>query len=161
MEVCIIQADYFDAGQATDIGYLMNEYALDPMGGGKALDVSVTKNLARKLSAVPDAFTILCYIDEKPAGLLNCFMGFSTFSCKPLVNLHDVFVISKYRGLGLSQKMLIQVEAIARERGCCKLTMEVLEGNKLAQQAYKKFGFDGYQLDPEMGKALFWQKSIN
>ncbi len=161
MEVCVIQADYFDAGQATDIGYLMNEYALDPMGGGKALDVSVTKNLARKLSAVPDAFTILCYIDGKPAGLLNCFMGFSTFSCKPLVNLHDVFVISKYRGLGLSQTMLIQVEAIARERGCCKLTMEVLEGNKLAQQAYKKFGFDGYQLDPGMGKALFWQKSIN
>ena len=36
--------------------------------------------------------------------------------------------------------------------GCCKLTLEVLEGNKLAQAAYIANGFAGYQLDPEMGQ---------
>jgi len=56
--------------------------------------------------------------------------------------------------------MLKKVEDIAKEKGCCKLTLEVLDGNKAAQNAYTKFGFGGYELDPVMGKALFWQKSI-
>ncbi len=159
-EAVLVQADYQDQGHARDIGVLINAYAQDPMGGGRALDTAVTKGLAHALSKVPGAFTILCYVGEKPAGLINCFDGFSTFSCEPLINVHDIFVAGEYRGLGLCQRMLSKVEQIARERGCCKLTMEVLEGNRSAQQAYRKFGFDGYQLDPEMGKALFWQKSL-
>ena len=44
--------------------------------------------------------------------------------------------------------------------GCCKLTLEVLEGNKTAQAAYVANGFVGYQLVSEMGQAMFWQKKI-
>jgi len=54
--------------------------------------------------------------------------------------------------------MLHEVEKIAKERGCCKLTLEVLEGNCSAKKSYEKFGFSGYELDSEVGKALFWQK---
>jgi hypothetical protein len=43
---------------------------------------------------------------------------------------------------------------------CCKLTLEVLEGNKLAQAAYIANGFVGYQLVSEMGQAMFWQKKL-
>ena len=56
--------------------------------------------------------------------------------------------------------MLTQVEDIARQRGCCKLTLEVLEGNKAAQRSYRGFGFEGYQLVPEMGRAMFWEKPL-
>ncbi len=38
--------------------------------------------------------------------------------------------------------MLQKVREIARQRGCCKITLEVLEGNDVAQAAYRKFGFD-------------------
>ncbi|RMM86761.1 Acetyltransferase, GNAT family [Pseudomonas savastanoi pv. glycinea] len=62
--------------------------------------------------------------------------------------------------MGISQKMLLKVEEIARQRGCCKLTLEVLEGNEVAQGAYRKLGFDNYQLSPEMGRAMFWQKAL-
>ena len=51
-------------------------------------------------------------------------------------------------------------EELARELGCCKLTLEVLEGNAKAQAAYKSLGYAGYELDPAMGKALFWQKKL-
>jgi hypothetical protein len=30
---------------------------------------------------------------------------------------------------------------VARQRGCCKITLEVLEGNAVAQASYGKFGF--------------------
>jgi ribosomal protein S18 acetylase RimI-like enzyme len=100
------------------------------------------------------------YVDGEPAGLINCFEAFSTFKCKPLVNIHDVVVEKNFRGLGVSQLMLAKVEERAKEKGCCKVTLEVLESNKVAQNSYMKFGYDGYELDPKMGKALFWQKLI-
>ena len=77
-----------------------------------------------------------------------------------MINIHDVAVISEFRGLGISQRMLLEVEKIAREKGCCKITLEVLEGNEVARAAYLKYGFDGYELDPVLGKALFWQKTL-
>lgn len=66
----------------------------------------------------------------------------------------------QFRGLGLSQKMLQKVEEIARQRGCCKITLEVLEGNALAQSAYRKFGFDDSVFDLAHGRMLFWHKPL-
>ena len=160
MGIDVVRADYRDERQARDIGYLLNCYALDPMGGGTPLPREVQQNLARELAKLPHAFSLLCYVDGRPAGLVNCFEAFSTFSCKPLINIHDIAVLAEFRGLGLSQLMLTEVEKIARERGCCKITLEVLEGNTAARNAYEKFGFDSYELDPALGKAMFWQKPL-
>ena len=96
----------------------------------------------------------------QPAGLINCVDGFSTFNASPLVNIHDVIVLQKYRGQGLTDKMFELVETIAYEKGACKLTLEVLQGNKIAQNVYKKIGFSGYELDPSMGQAIFWEKAL-
>jgi ribosomal protein S18 acetylase RimI-like enzyme len=51
-------------------------------------------------------------------------------------------------------------EEEALRRCCCKLTLEVLSNNQVAQTAYRKAGFAGYQLDPKAGQALFWQKKL-
>lgn len=161
MKITVVQADYRNQEQAGEIAALMNHYAQDPMGGGQALDESVQRSLASELAKIPNAFSLLCYVEGQPAGLVNCLPGFSTFKCKPLINIHDVVVASPYRGLGLCRKMLAQVEQIAVQRGCCKITLEVLEGNGAAQQAYLKAGFAGYQLGPELGKALFWEKVLD
>jgi hypothetical protein len=56
--------------------------------------------------------------------------------------------------------MLNKAEEIALGLGCCKLTLEVLEGNTIAQVAYKSCGYSGYELNPKMGKAMFWQKKL-
>lgn len=154
-------ADYSNTQDAEAVVKLMNQYALDQMGGGEALSESVKASLVPGLANVQGAFTVLAFVDGNPAGLVNCFMGFSTFKAKPLINIHDVIVLEDFRGLKLSQLMLEKVEMIAKERDCCKLTLEVLQGNKVAQSAYIKFGFGGYALDPEMGNAMFWQKALN
>jgi ribosomal protein S18 acetylase RimI-like enzyme len=160
LNIEIIVADYNDSQQGQDIVSLLNDYAKDPMGGGEPLAQETVDNLAASLSKLPHAFSIVCYVDAKPAGLINCFEAFSTFKCKPLINIHDVAVRKEYRGLGISLKMLEKVEQIASEKGCCKLTLEVLEGNEVAKNAYIKFGFQGYELDPLMGKAMFWEKAL-
>lgn len=160
MNVQTIVADYLDEKQAREIGALLNAYAQDPMGGGKALDPHIVENLGANLATVSNALTILCYVDGIPAGLANCFVGYSTFKCKPLINVHDLCVLPEFRGRGLSHRLLEKIEAVARERDCCKITLEVLDGNEPAKQSYMKFGFSGYELDPKMGRAVFWEKVI-
>ena len=160
METKVIVADYSDKKHGLDIIQLLNAYAKDPMGGGESLPIFVQENLVAELAKRPYAFSVLAYVGSEAAGLINCFESFSSFSCKPLINIHDVIVLDAFRGYGISQLMLNEVDRIAEQKGCCKLTLEVLEGNKVAQKAYLKQGFAGYELDPKMGKALFWQKSI-
>ncbi len=77
------------------------------------------------------------------------------------MNIHDIFVDPIYRGKGISKKLLQKAEQIAIELGCCKLTLEVLEGNNPALSAYKSFGFKNFELDPKMGGALFLEKKLS
>lgn len=160
MQIDVTILDYQHPQQSADLITLLNLYAQDPMGGGQPLTDYTQQNLASSLAATAHAFSIICYVDNKPAGLVNCFEAFSTFNCKPLVNIHDVIVLQEFRGLNVSQLMLDKVEAVARDKDCCKITLEVLEGNEVAKNAYLKFGFAGYELDPKMGKAMLWQKSL-
>jgi len=160
VQVNIIQADYQNEEHGKDLVMLLNAYALDPMGGGEALASETQQNLVAALAKRDDFLTLLCYVDNKPAGILNCVEGFSTFKCKPLLNIHDCGVLKEFRGLGISQLLFKEAEKISRERGYCKLTLEVLEGNIVAQNAYKKLGFSGYELDEKTGKAMFWEKAL-
>lgn len=159
-EILVLQASYSNPVHAEAIGQILNHYAQDPMGGGHSLPADLLQQLPLELAKRAHAFSVLAFVGGEPAGLVNCFEGFSTFACRPLVNIHDVAVMAKFRGLGLSQKMLQKVEEIARQRGCCKVTLEVLEGNAVAQAAYRKFGFDDSVFDPAHGRMLFWSKAL-
>ncbi|MFY8149049.1 MAG: GNAT family N-acetyltransferase [Prochlorococcaceae cyanobacterium] len=156
----VIEADLSLSEHASAVVELMDEYSRDPMGGGKALPSFVRNNLVSELRKRDTAHVILAFIDGRPAGLVICLEGFSTFSCRPLLNVHDAIVSVEHRGHGLCKRMLEVAEAVAHRLGCCKITLEVLEGNVVAQAAYKSCGFAGYELDPRMGKAMFWEKKL-
>lgn len=162
LRVC--RADYADPLHAQALVRLLDAYAQDPMGGGVPLSDYAKTHLVAALAARPQAFSVLAFAetpgigDARPVGLVNCIEGFSTFTCRPLVNVHDVAVLPDYRGQRVAQQMLALVEEIARERGACKLTLEVLQGNAGAIRLYHHTGFESYQLDPAMGHAQFLQK---
>ena len=160
MSIKIIEADYSNAKHAQHIIELLDAYACDPMGGGQPLASGVKDNLIGELSRLPFAFSLIAYLENEPVGLVNCFESFSTFACRPIINIHDLMVVTRHRGKGISKRMLNQVEAIAREKQCCKITLEVLSNNDSAQSAYRNFGFNPYQLDPASGSAEFWQKKL-
>ena len=154
----ILQASYSDPFHASAIVQLLDAYAQDPAGGGTPLSDFVKANLVNELAKRPQAFTVLALDDDTPVGLVNCIEGFSTFVCRPLVNVHDVVVIASHRGQRVGERLLALTEQIAIERGACKLTLEVLSGNLSANKLYKRTGFADYQLDPKMGSAIFLQK---
>ena len=156
----IVKANLSTIQHADALIELMNTYATDPMGGGIELAEEVKRSLAPILSKRTDVHIFLAFVDSQAAGLMTSFEGFSTFQCKPLLNIHDVIVASQYRGLGLSRMLFDATENLAIKIGCCKLTLEVLENNTIAKTAYSQFGFKAYELDPKMGKALFWEKPL-
>lgn len=156
----IVKADLSNKTHEAALLYLLDAYALDPMGGGEALSAYTQSHLAEAIRKRPFISVFIAFDEDEPAGLITCMEGFSTFQCKPLLNIHDVVVARPYRGRGLSKKLLAAAEALAIERGCCKLTLEVLEGNEIARAAYTSFGFHAYQLDPAYGRALFWEKKL-
>ena len=166
--ITICRADYGNAHDAAALVALLDSYAREPAGGGVPLRDDVKQGLVEALGQRPQAFSVLAWATRPeaaggrvPVGLVNCFEGFSTFACQPLVNVHDVVVLPAWRGQRIAQRMLHLVEAIARERGACKLTMEVLSGNESALRAYAREGFAAYTLDPQMGQAQFLQKMLD
>lgn len=158
IHICL--ADYHDPVHARWLVELLDDYARDPAGGGTPLAPAVKAALPQALADRPQAFSVLAVDGEQAIGLINCMEGFSTFACQPLVNVHDVVVKASHRGQRVAHRMLARVEEEARRRGACKLTLEVLSGNRSALQAYEREGFAGYQLDPAYGAALFLQKAL-
>ena len=157
-ELTVLEANYKDRVHAAAVVRLLDAYAQDPAGGSHALSVYAKVNLTAELAKRPQAFSVLAFDGELAVGLVNCIEGFSTFACKPLVNVHDVVVLASHRGQRVGERMLVLAEEIAVQRGACKLTLEVLTGNANAIKLYERVGFAGYQLDPAMGRAVFLQK---
>lgn len=154
----VLQADYQNPRHAADLIDLLDAYASDPAGGGEGLTLECKAGLVAALAVRPQAYSVLAYRGEEAVGLVNCIEGFSTFACRPLVNVHDVAVMARHRGQGIAAQMLALAEALARQRGAAKLTLEVLSGNHGALSLYHRLGFAAYQLAPSMGSAQFMQK---
>lgn len=156
----IVIADLGCARQCSDIVSLLDGYARDRMGGQQPLSQYARENLTSELAKRQGCVVLLTYVDNQPAALAICFEGFSTFASMPILNVHDLVVAKAFRGQGLSVGLLSKAQNIAESRGCCKMTLEVLEGNDRAAQIYLKFGFNPYQLDPELGQAVFYEKKL-
>lgn len=154
----VVRVRYDDPAHAAALVELLDRYARDPAGGGEALSDFARTHLAEALAARPFVFSVMAWDEGVAVGLINAIEGFSTFACAPLVNVHDVVVIDSHRGRGIAARLFAEVEAIARERGACKLTLEVLAENAAARALYEKLGFDDYRLDPALGAARFMQK---
>lgn len=141
MKLRLIEADYSDPSQCSDIAFLTNSYALDEMGGAEPLPEVVLNRMVEGLRSTPGAFTLMAYLEDKPAGIANCFIGFSTFEAKRLINIHDLAVVPEARGKGIGTKLLEAVQRKARDLKCCKLTLEVRDDNP-AIDLYERFGFE-------------------
>jgi ribosomal protein S18 acetylase RimI-like enzyme len=154
-------ADYRNSDDARALVSLLDAYASDPAGGGEPLSDFAKSHLAPALASRPQAFSVLAFDGAQAVGLINCIEGFSTFACRPLVNVHDVVVLASHRGRRIGELMLALVQELAQARGACKLTLEVLDGNRSALALYQRCGFAPYQLDPAMGHAGFMQKMLD
>jgi ribosomal protein S18 acetylase RimI-like enzyme len=157
----IIATDLADPAHCATLLALLDHYAHDPMGGRHGLSAYAHAHLVEALRACPTFHSWIAYENGEAVGLINCFLGFSTFAARPLLNVHDIVVRADRRGQGICGALLRAAETSARAFACCKLTLEVLENNAVARTAYRRFGFIAYELDPAAGHALFLEKKLD
>lgn len=159
MPIEILRADLDNPTHATAIVAVLDSYASDPIGGGTPLSADVQTRLIPALREHPTTIVLLAMDDSRAVGVAICFLGFSTFQARPLLNVHDLAVVPERRGQGIGSRLLGAVESTAIERKCCKLTLEVLEDNRRARRTYERFGFREYGLGDSAG-TRFLTKSL-
>ncbi|MGA7871281.1 MAG: GNAT family N-acetyltransferase [Candidatus Binatus sp.] len=158
--VTIVDADLSRAEHQRALVTMLDAYMRDPMEGGAAPSEQVKRDLVPGLRAHPACCVFLAYRDVAPVGFSICFIGFSTFMAKPLLNIHDIFVDSSVRGMGIGAMLLERIEAKARELNCCRITLEVREDNRVARGLYRKVGFDRVVVGPDRVPMEFWRKPL-
>jgi GNAT superfamily N-acetyltransferase len=139
---------------------MVDAYSRDAMGDGKPLDPDVRAQLIPGLRRHPTTLIFLAFDGDQPIGVAVCFIGFSTFAAKPLINIHDFVVLPTSRGKGIGRHLLEAIETKAKELGCCKLTLEVMDKNHQAVRMYQAAGFERYALQEEAGAAIYMSKRL-
>ncbi len=157
--IIVVEADYDRPEHQQAIRAMLDAYSSDPMGNGKPLADDVLERLVPALQGHPTSVVLLAFDGDRPVGVATCFQGLSTFVARRLLNLHDLSVIPEYRGKGVGRKLLSAVEVKARELGCCKITLEVLENNP-ARQIYEATGYGTLDYGNGAGRALFLAKPL-
>ncbi len=156
----IIEADLSTDFHQKAVVTLLNAYASDPMGDGKELSNDVKERLISGLREHPTTHVFLAIRRGEPVGIAACFRGFSTFAARPLLNIHDIYVVPEVQGQGVGRLLLEHVERAAKALDCCKLTLEVQERNARAHQIYLAYGFSRTTYVEAAGAALFLSKTL-
>ncbi len=156
MEIRVVAIDWTNPLHRAAALELLDLYAQDEMGGGKPLTDEVKNTLPDKLAAHAGCYSWLAFADEEAVGILNAFLGFSTFQARPLLNIHDVAVRSGRRGGGIGRQLLAAAEAEARRLGCCRISLEIRQDNAIAAHLYQSYGFD-----PGEPRHEFWAMKLS
>jgi ribosomal protein S18 acetylase RimI-like enzyme len=160
MSIEIREANLADSADGAAVLDVLESYALDPMGGATPLTADVKQRLLPALREQPQALLLLAFDGERAVGLATCFLGFSTFAARPLLNVHDLAVLPACRGRGVGRALLLAAEERARARGCAKLTLEVREDNERARYLYASQGFRDFELAGESVRTFFLSKAL-
>ncbi len=140
MSYCVRLADLGAPECQAAVVSLLDHYSQHEMGNSQPLPEDVRSRLIEGLRAHPMSRVFLAYDTDQPIGIAVCFIGFSTFKAKPLVNIHDLAVLESYRARGVGTQLIDAVIEFANSLGCCAITLEVRADNP-ARKLYAKKGF--------------------
>ena len=78
--------------------------------------------------------------DGSAAGYASTFYFYSTYQGRPAIFIEDLFVLDRFRNLGIGKSLLSAIAKLAIQEGCFGLRWEVLDWNKPAIEWYEKLG---------------------
>jgi ribosomal protein S18 acetylase RimI-like enzyme len=154
-KIDIVQADLGNSEHAEQFLQLTSAYMADPMGEGRSWTDEQRSKLLGDIQEHPCALVLFAKDADAYAGICTCFYAYSTFLVKPILNIHDIFVLEDHRGKGVGTRLMSALERIARQEGCGKITLEVRKDNLNARDLYKS---QGYTEAPH--SMFFWMKYL-
>ena len=101
-----------------------------------------TKTFFQTLLKKNEAATFIAISeDDKVMGFINLYPSNSTLSLKKIWILNDLGVSSKYRRLGVAQKLIQESIEFAKNSGAIRIELKTNKTNLNAQNLYKEIGF--------------------
>lgn len=88
----------------------------------------------------PRAYSLICEVDDEPAGFAVYFYNFSTWLGKYGLFLEDLYISPQFRGLGAGKGLLQHLARQAVAEGCGRLEWNVLDWNQPAIDFYESCG---------------------
>jgi len=156
MKTKIIPVDYSNPEHPKAIISLITVYIQDEMGGGSLLSEQEQTALIEGLKNHPETIVLLAETQGVFSGLLIAFENFSTFTARPMINIHDVIVLKEYRRNGIGRDLMNAIISEAEKRNCSRITLEVRKDNLPAQNLYLDLDFH----EPEPGM-FYWRKYLH
>lgn len=150
-----VQVDLANPTHCNKLLELLNDYMEDEMGISQSMPADLGPKIIEGLKKHPAYFGFFVCVGGKFAALANCNLNYSTWAAKFLINIHDFIVSPAFRKQGVGEFLLDEIEHYAKEKGYCKVNLEVRNDNFKAQNLYKKVGYS--DCVPSM---FFWQKLI-
>jgi ribosomal protein S18 acetylase RimI-like enzyme len=150
-----IKVDLNDEEHCIRLLELLDDYMKDEIGLGQPMPPELGLEIIKGLKQHPAYIGFFACIDDHFAGLANCNINFSTWQAMPLINIHDFIVSSSFRNRGIGLFLMNEIEQYARQKGYCRINLEVRHDNIIAQKLYIKAGFNECQ-PPN----LFWEKRL-
>lgn len=105
------------------------------------LDIfTLTKERLAELVNDGELQSYIAFIDDKPAGHINFFYMYSTFSGKKILYLEDLYVRSEYRKHGIGVQLVDFLKKTAKENDCCWIEWKCADFNVSGERFYEKIG---------------------
>jgi len=156
--VQVREANLYNEADLQSVVFVLDAYSADPNGLGRPLSPEVKQALPAQLARLPSCKVFLASLEEQVVGAAICFLGFSTFNAREVVNIHDLAVLPEFRNRGIGSVLLNAVDDFARQINACKVTLEVRENNQAAQRLYVRKGFHNPFGDSE--RSFFLERPI-
>jgi GNAT superfamily N-acetyltransferase len=157
MECTFATASLADPAENRIIVELLNRFMTAVDGPNQP---GISPDIIGQLRELGTARVFLCRRQGRTIGIAVCFVGFSTYRQRRLLNIHDFYVCEEAQGQGVGKAFLAHIEAVAQAEGYCRLTLEVYQENTKALRLYNRCGFHGSGPAAESPVVHFMKKEL-
>lgn len=134
MNVLLVRASADDAAVAYTLTRELMEHH-------NALDIfTLTEERLGELIKTEAVCSYIALADSKPAGIMNFFWKYTTFSGRKILYIEDFYVRESFRGTGLGRKLLEKARELAAENDCEQIELKCALWNENAAHFYEKMG---------------------
>ncbi len=84
--------------------------------------------------------TLICAQAGRPIAFALYYFTYSTFACRPILFIEDLFVLPDERGEGAGKALMSAMARIAIRKGCSQMAWNVLNWNTPAIKFYRRLG---------------------
>ena len=117
------------------------EFEREPASSVKVTEAEIVRD---GFGDRPSFEVLIAEQNGEPVGFALFFMNYSTWEGTSGLYIEDLFVDESARGTGAGRALMAAASAVARERGCARLELSVLDWNP-ARAFYERLGMSHQQ----------------